>query len=120
VVAIGGASDVERLREALAAIQRAAEGTAPITKDMAEIAFQTNLLALYAAVEAARAGEAGRGFAVVAEEVRSLAGRSKEAADRTETLIRESLGEAQQGQRWAISWPTGSAASPRRSTASRR
>jgi len=48
-------------------------------------------------VEAARAGEAGRGFAVVAEEVRSLALRSKQAAARTESLIRESLAQAEAG-----------------------
>lgn len=46
-----------------------------------EIAFQTNILALNAAVEAARAGEYGKGFAVVAKEVRSLAEKSKLAAD---------------------------------------
>lgn len=46
-----------------------------------EIAFQTNILALNAAVEAARAGEYGKGFAVVAKEVRSLAEKSKAAAD---------------------------------------
>jgi methyl-accepting chemotaxis protein len=37
------------------------------------------MLSLNAAIEAARAGEAGRGFAVVAEEVRKLAGQTKDA-----------------------------------------
>jgi methyl-accepting chemotaxis protein len=95
------ASEGERsmgvMKEAMAHIRASAESTSQIIRDINEIAFQTNLLALNAAVEAARAGESGRGFAVVAEEVRSLALRSKGAAQRTEALIRESVRQAGSG-----------------------
>ncbi|WP_234286743.1 MULTISPECIES: methyl-accepting chemotaxis protein [Halomonadaceae] len=77
----------EEARQAMRQIFEANRQVTAIVEAIDGIAFQTNLLALNASVEAARAGEHGRGFAVVAGEVRKLASRSAEEAERIRQLI---------------------------------
>ncbi len=96
----GGAS-VEQVVGTMRSVHEAQQQMADIIQVIDGIAFQTNLLALNAAVEAARAGEQGRGFAVVAGEVRSLAGRSGEAAKQIRTLIEASRTRVDQGNQQA-------------------
>jgi methyl-accepting chemotaxis protein len=96
-VAIRGGEVVARVVDTMKGINDSSKKIADIISVIDGIAFQTNILALNAAVEAARAGEQGRGFAVVASEVRSLAGRSAEAAKEIKTLINDSVERVDQG-----------------------
>jgi methyl-accepting chemotaxis protein len=96
-VAAQGGQVVGEVVQTMRGINDSSRKIADIIQVIDGIAFQTNILALNAAVEAARAGEQGRGFAVVASEVRSLAGRSAQAAKEIKHLIDESVQRVEQG-----------------------
>ncbi|GAB3367456.1 MULTISPECIES: methyl-accepting chemotaxis protein [Giesbergeria] len=96
-VAVQGGEVVAQVVDTMKGINESSRKISDIIGVIDGIAFQTNILALNAAVEAARAGEQGRGFAVVASEVRSLAGRSAEAAKEIKALIHASVNRVEQG-----------------------
>ena len=95
-VAGRGGEVVSQVVNTMEQISTSSRKISDITGVIDGIAFQTNILALNAA---ARAGEQGRGFAVVASEVRSLAGRSADAAREIKALIGASVGRVEDGAR---------------------
>jgi len=77
---------------------RRLSGMAEVVRDIQKMATETNMLALNAAVEAAHVAEAGLGFERTAADVRALATQSKDAGDRTETIVRRFVSLAEEGE----------------------
>lgn len=101
IIAKQGGEVVDSVVKTMTDINGSSKQITDIISVIDGIAFQTNILALNAAVEAARAGEQGKGFAVVATEVRSLAGRSAEAAKEIKKLIENSVQQVTKGMEQA-------------------
>jgi methyl-accepting chemotaxis protein len=83
---------VERARvvnERVATLQQVSDSIGEIVQVITSITQQSRMLALNATIEAARAGEVGRGFAVVANEVKALAEKTEQSAERIAQQVAE-------------------------------
>jgi len=82
-----GLESIQNLENEMAKIESSSQEISDIIRIINDIAEQTELLSLNASIESARAGESGRGFNVVSGEVRKLAEKTSQAANRVYGLI---------------------------------
>jgi methyl-accepting chemotaxis protein len=92
----GAAAAMQRTRETMRTLSESmlrlseqSHAIAEIVSAVDELAEQSNLLAVNAAIEAAQAGEHGKGFAVVADQVKYLAGQSRQATKQVRTILND-------------------------------
>ncbi|MCR4421501.1 MAG: hypothetical protein GYA61_03060 [Spirochaetales bacterium] len=80
---------IKNLIQSMNEISESSSSINEVAKFIAEVADETNLLALNASIEASRAGAEGAGFSIVASEIRNLAENSSSAIKKiTDTVDR--------------------------------
>lgn len=80
-------AQMKNIHETITRLSEQNRSIGEITSTVADIADQSNMLAVNAAIEAAKAGEHGRGFSVVAQEIRSLSEQSKKSAIQVKEIV---------------------------------
>ncbi|HZY30547.1 MAG TPA: methyl-accepting chemotaxis protein, partial [Candidatus Methylomirabilis sp.] len=80
---------MESIAESILRLSEQSQAIGEIIATVNDLAEQSNLLAVNAAIEAAKSGEHGKGFAVVAQEVKSLAGQSRQATAQVRTILND-------------------------------
>jgi methyl-accepting chemotaxis protein/cytochrome b561 len=93
--AVVAVNEVTEASASIDGLRAATEQISSIAEIIADIARQTTLLGINARIEAARAGEAGRGFAIVANEVKDLAGKTRQATEQINSHLGQ-VGDAAQ------------------------
>jgi len=77
------------IAESAVNLSEQSQAVGEIIASVNDLAEQSNLLAVNASIEAAKAGEQGKGFAVVAQEVKGLAGQSKQATSQVKEILND-------------------------------
>ena len=80
---------MDSIAQTIVRLSEQSQSIGGIIASVTEIADQSNLLAVNAAIEAAKAGEQGKGFAVVAQEIKNLAGQSKQATLQVRNILND-------------------------------